>query len=235
MSSGASTHAVFSVINVAAVSGRRTLPGLFKAMGTGFMLVLSLAAHSEDGTRHFDLPAQSLPLSLQAFSEQTGISILVTSDRIKDKNASAVRGRYAPDQALDRLLHGTGLRSRRLGESGLTLVPVPEPGEAAGETSSTSSMPARYTRSLQQSVLSGLCRRLPEQVGRFRLLVQLWTDQRGRITRVHIPDSEAEARHGDAVRAGFSELTLPTPPAGMPQPLTLLLRPGTPECGAAGP
>lgn len=225
----------FPVMNVAAPPGRRALAGLLKAVAAGFLLAVSLAGHTQDGRRYFDLPAQPLPLSLQAFSEQTGVSILVTSDRIKDKNASAVRGRFSPDRALDRLLSGTGLRSRRLGESGLTLVPIADPKNPGLATASTPSVPARYARSLQRSVLSGLCHRLPEQVGRFRLLVQVWTDPQGRVTEVHLPDAQADARHGETARAGFIGMMLPAPPAGMPQPLTLLLRPGTPACQGAGP
>lgn len=223
----------FPVMNVAAPPGRCVLASLFKAMGASFMLALSLTGHTQDGTRYFDLPAQPLPLSLQAFSEQTGVSILVTSDRIKDKSASVVRGRFPPDQALDRLLDGTGLRRRRLGESGLTLVPVAGPKNSGLATASTPSVPARYARSLQRSVLSGLCHRLPEQVGHLRLLVQVWTDPQGRVTEVHLPDHLDRSRHGETARAGFIGMMLPAPPPEMPQPLTLLLRPGTPACPRA--
>ena len=57
-----------------------------------------------DTTVRFDMPAQPLSQALAAFSEQTGISILVTSDLITNKTATPVHGRLAPTTALRRLL-----------------------------------------------------------------------------------------------------------------------------------
>lgn len=230
VSTGDHASAVFPVTITASFANWSSVLRLLRRVGTGLMLASTLTGHANEGAPFFDLPAQPLPLSLETFSEQTGISILVTSDRIQDKTASAVRGHFAPDQALTLLLNGTGLTSRRLTDSALTLIPDQHDTTENVPPKVRSSVPPAYARSLQQSVITSLCRHRPEQLGRFRLVVQLWADPQGRITRMHFPDSDAEARWGKNVRASFKDLTLPPPPPGMPQPITLLLHPGTPSC-----
>tara|TARA_A100001391_G_scaffold197820_1_gene178642 strand:- start:1064 stop:1819 length:756 start_codon:yes stop_codon:yes gene_type:complete len=230
VSTGDHASAVFPVTITASFADRSLFLRLLRLVGTGLMLASTLAGYANDGAPFFDLPAQPLPLSLETFSEQTGISILVTSDRIQDKTASAVRGHFPPDQALTILLNGTGLTSRRLTDSALTLIPAQHDDAKTVASKTRSVVPPAYARSLQQSVLTGLCRHQPEQLGQFRLVVQLWANPQGRVTRVHFPDGDAEARWGTSVRASFKDLILPPPPPGMPQPITLLLHPGTPSC-----
>ncbi len=230
VSTGDHASAVFPVTITASFADWSPILRLLRLVGTGLMLASTLAGHANDGAPFFDLPVQPLPLSLETFSEQTGISILVTSDRIQDKTASAVRGHFSPDQALTLMLNGTGLTSRRLSDSALTLVPEQQDISETIAPKAQPVVPPAYARSLQQSVLTSLCHHQPEQLGRFRLVVQLWADPKGRVTRVHFPDGDAEAQWGKTVRASFKDLTLPPLPPGMPQPITLLLRPGTPSC-----
>ena len=71
----------------------------------------------------FDMPAQPLSQALAAFSEQTGISILVTSDLIHNKIAAPVHGRLTPTTALRALLEPTDLEVRRVDASAWTLLP----------------------------------------------------------------------------------------------------------------
>jgi len=70
--------------------------------------------------REFDLPAQPLGAALAAFARQTGLRLRPLPDELARLEAPAVRGRLAPEEALRRLLAGTGLDFRL--EKGGTVV-----------------------------------------------------------------------------------------------------------------
>jgi len=176
-----------------------------------------------DTTVRFDMPAQPLSQALAAFSEQTGISILVTSDLITNKTATPVHGRLAPTTALRRLLETTDLEVRRVGESALTLLPRRGARDAVTAPTGTTVTPA-YAGAVQNHLGRLLCRRHPDRFGRFRLALQLWIATDGRIERVHVLDSKDASRWGAAVRNALEGSRLAPPPAAQPSPLTVLLR-----------
>ena len=60
-----------------------------------------------------DLPTQPLGQALVALAEQTGLVIVAPDEIVAGRTASALSGRYAPDEAVDRLLAGSGLTARR--------------------------------------------------------------------------------------------------------------------------
>lgn len=66
-------------------------------------------------TIEFDLPAQTLPDAVKALALATRTSILGEGGVLADRQAPALRGRYTLEQALSRMLAGTGLVAIRLG------------------------------------------------------------------------------------------------------------------------
>lgn len=58
----------------------------------------------------FDIAAQPLATALRAFSAQAHEQVLFDDVAVTGRNAPAVRGRYTPRQALDRLLAGSGIQ-----------------------------------------------------------------------------------------------------------------------------
>ncbi|WP_414660392.1 TonB-dependent receptor domain-containing protein [Horticoccus sp. 23ND18S-11] len=65
--------------------------------------------------RDFDLPAQAAANALLAFAKLTKIEVLFSSDALRHARSSAVVGRFEPEEALRRLLIGTGFAATRNG------------------------------------------------------------------------------------------------------------------------
>jgi iron complex outermembrane receptor protein len=111
------------------------------------LLPLSVALAAEAGSNQsrtqfsFSLAAKPLPQALSDFSRVTGISVVYTDEAPYGLNAPAVNGQMSAEQALQRLLSGSGLTFRRT--DGHTMALEPRPTEGAlnlGATTITSVM-----------------------------------------------------------------------------------------------
>jgi iron complex outermembrane receptor protein len=98
--------------------------------GTAFP---AAAAQAQDRARHgFDIPAQDVAAALEAFGRQSGKAVMFNRDRLTGARSRAVRGNYPADQALSRLLAGTGL-TFRAASANAYVVETPGPREIAEE------------------------------------------------------------------------------------------------------
>ena len=181
-------------------------------------------------SRYFDLPAQPLDAALVAFGEATGYSVLVSSELAAGRMAAPVRGDYTPAEALQRLLVGTQLGARFSGSNAFTLLaladtpvaPAPVPAEAVSAAPPLQG----YAAILQRSLTRALCRLHPDAFGRYRLAFQLWLDERGKVRAVHVLEPSGVAQRDRVVLQRLRSLLMDgAPPAGLPQPLTILLTP----------
>ncbi|EJM59314.1 TonB-dependent siderophore receptor [Pseudomonas sp. GM49] len=111
------------------------------------LLPLSVALAAETGGSQsreqfsFSLAAKPLPQALSDFSRVTGISVVYTDEAPYGLNAPAINGQMSAEQALQRLLTGSGLTFRRT--DGHTIALEPRPTEGAlnlGATTITSVM-----------------------------------------------------------------------------------------------
>lgn len=68
-------------------------------------------APAQKQAREFDIPAQPLGSALVAYSRQADIPVVAPMELLKGKQATAVRGLMTPDEALSRLLLGSGLKA----------------------------------------------------------------------------------------------------------------------------
>jgi outer membrane receptor protein involved in Fe transport len=64
------------------------------------------------GQFSFDLPAESLSQALRDVAARTGRDVIVPSDLVGDTQAQPLSGTFTAEEAVARLLAGTGLRSR---------------------------------------------------------------------------------------------------------------------------
>lgn len=76
------------------------------------------------GEYDFAIAAQPLPQALNAFSRVTGLSVVYTAEAPYRLNAPAVSGRMSAEQALSRLLVGSGFTYRQAGAGTVTLEPL---------------------------------------------------------------------------------------------------------------
>ena len=74
----------------------------------------------------FDIPSKPLPQAITDFSAVTGLQVLYTEKSTFDRTAPALKGTYAAQEALRRLLAGSGLVGRY---TSATAVTVERPGQ----------------------------------------------------------------------------------------------------------
>jgi outer membrane receptor protein involved in Fe transport len=84
-----------------------------------------------------NIPAQSLGSALEALARQREIQVIYRSDLVSNLQSAGAVGTFTPDEALKKLLAGTGLTYRYLNETTVTIAQAP-PGSAASETPSSS-------------------------------------------------------------------------------------------------
>jgi iron complex outermembrane receptor protein len=86
--------------------------------GAGFVaLALASTAQAQTGSpRDYDLPAQPLGSALVAVARSSGQSVVVATDLVEGRRAPGLKGRFATEEALARLLAGSGLHAERVGD-----------------------------------------------------------------------------------------------------------------------
>lgn len=176
----------------------------------------------------FDIAAQPLDAALAAYTQATGMAVLVTSRLTAGRQASAVRGRLAPREALRLLLTGTGLQARYTSASAFTLVEAAAnaPAPRAPATAPSAAAVTRYAGVLQNTVTRALCQWTGAQFGRYRASLQLWIGRNGVVRQARVLSGTGDARRDEALAGVLSGLIMDTPPpADLPQPVTIVLAP----------
>ncbi|MGY2258968.1 TonB-dependent siderophore receptor [Pseudomonas sp. SDO55104_S430] len=98
------------------------------------LLPLSVAMAADTGSSqqrgqfNFSLAAKPLPQALSDFTRVTGISVVYTDETPYGLNAPAVSGQMSAEQALQRLLSGSGFTFRRTDGHTMALEPLPTEG-----------------------------------------------------------------------------------------------------------
>ncbi|MEB6661106.1 hypothetical protein MXL91_06615 [Achromobacter ruhlandii] len=210
-------------------------PGAAWAFACWFALGLSVLPpaalaqqHAADGASiAFDIAAQPLDAALAAYTQATGMAVLVTSRLTAGRQGNAVRGRLAPREALGLLLAGTGLQARYSSASAFTLVEAPASAPAPRASATTPSAAlTRYAGILQNTVTRALCQWTGAQFGRYRASLQLWIGRNGVVRQARVLTGTGDARRDAALAGVLSGLIMDTPPpADLPQPVTIVLAP----------
>ncbi|SFV00872.1 iron complex outermembrane recepter protein [Polaromonas sp. YR568] len=98
---------------------KTTLIAALTGAAIGSLGMLAPPAHAQAEAAAFDinLPAQPLGQALAALSRQTGVQVLAAGELVAGKTADALTGRMTAQQALARLLAGSGLQVRAVGQT----------------------------------------------------------------------------------------------------------------------
>lgn len=101
-----------------------------RAIASAILLALSLGANAQDLSQEieFNIAPKSLPAAIIEFSKQTGVQVVTAGEDVSTLATQGVSGRLTISEALQKLLSGTELRFRPIGESTVALV------NAAGRT-----------------------------------------------------------------------------------------------------
>src|SRR5690606_13768417 len=89
------------------------------------------AGSAQAAEANFSISPQRLDEALNAFSEQSQQAVLLKPEIARELNSPGVTGALEPEDALKRMLAGTGLTFRREGNTFL-IVQAGEGGSAAG-------------------------------------------------------------------------------------------------------
>lgn len=87
----------------------------------------SAPAAAQSSALAIDLPAQELGLALETLAGQSHLQILYPADLVRGLSAPAVKGQLPAEDALRRLLAGSGLEARAAGEGKFSIVRTAAP------------------------------------------------------------------------------------------------------------
>lgn len=197
------------------------------------------AASTAAGIYQFDIGPQPLSAAVKAFSDITGQSLLVDERLLLGKVSPGVRGEFAAEDALRRLLVGTGLHERYASDKAFTLESSGGNGtQSMGENGSQAANDDAwegYGAAVQASLERELCQLPNAKPGTYRLALQVWIDDEGRVDRVRLLGSTGIQARDAAISGALEGVRLEPPPAGLDQPMTLLLLPaGKPHASTCG-
>ncbi len=99
--------------------------------------IIGNPALAQTATRSFNIPAQPLAAALNAFGRQSGLQVTLAASTSRGVNAQPVSGNLTPDQALARMLAGTGVNYRINNGTAVIGAPATANGAATGEGATT--------------------------------------------------------------------------------------------------
>lgn len=82
---------------------------MMKRLAAVTVALISASAYAEDGKHHFDIPAQPLASALQALAAQSGAAMLYAEQSAAGKTSQSIKGDYTVEEAIHKLLNGSGL------------------------------------------------------------------------------------------------------------------------------
>ncbi len=190
------------------------------------ILTASTWARSEDAQFDFDIPAQPLITALQQYGSVAHKPALYRSEMLSGQASSPVRGRYAPEDALRRLLEGTGLVAEKFehgtGSAFVLKLATSAPALRAARLGPLTGYPSL----VQARVWQALCGNPNTRPGEYRSLLRFQVGAAGQVERPRLIGTTGDARRDAAVVATLQGVRMEgAPPADFPQPVTMLLLP----------
>lgn len=181
--------------------------------------------HRQDSRIVFDIAGQPLAAALEQYGAVAGRDVLYNSNLTVGRQSSAVRGAMTADVALARLLVGTGLSARVLGETSFVLYPAP----AASPETLPASVNHYYAR-LQASLRAALCAEADARPGSYRIALRFWIDPAGNLRQFERLGSAGSASLDGGIDRALRRMRVDAvPPVGLPQPVTLVVVPQGPS------
>jgi hypothetical protein len=184
----------------------------------------------------FDIPAQPLVRALDAYSAATGLMVLYDSNLAEGHRSTAVSGVLMPDVAIRTLLEGTGLVVFSAGRA-FAIEAGPSDQQDGVVTSNAAEM--SYLALVQQAVERSFCEKPETKPGEYRAAVQFRIGISGEILSPELLSSTGDQGRDSMIVELLTRLRIRrAPPAGMAQPVSMIISPRPPtqsgDCGFAG-
>ena len=171
----------------------------------------------------YEIPAQSLETALEAFGAKSRFQVLYETALTSGRRSSEVKGWFTREDALRLLLKGTGLTFTYTDELAFTL----QPERSQSRESRSIADFNQFLGTVQAKVMTALCRSAETRPGPFRLAMQFWINGSGKIENPILLSSTGTPRRDVAIIDVMNQVAfLQSPPANMPQPVTMVLKPG---------
>jgi iron complex outermembrane receptor protein len=120
-----------------------------KAALAGGVCALVMAGAAMAQVRSFDIPEGDLKAALDTFARQTGVQLVYRVDDVRGAATAGAHGSLERDEALRRILAGTGLSVRRDRSGAIAIVKDPRGPSAEAET------PVEQTEMVEELVVTG--------------------------------------------------------------------------------
>lgn len=212
---------------------KRSAP--WPVLGACALVVASVVAIADPATAQtklaneqieLDIPVQPLGTAISRYGNATGRDVLYDANLASGRLSSEVRGAFAPDEALKKLLVGTGLKAELVTGKTFVLVPVPVSPQAR-QTSSPEHL--RYYGLIQAGITDALCEAPGAHPGRYRFTAKLWISADGAVVRSRRIGSTGKPQSDHEIDAALRRVQLnKAPPPGFQQPVIILIVPQGP-------
>lgn len=182
----------------------------------------------------FNIPPQPLARALLAYGAVTGVEIFYNASLAGELQSQRVVGMMTPETALRTLLGGTAYLAKSTGPGTLTIT------QASRET-----MPASigvagrrqleaYFATLQRGISDALCRHAGAATMRSEQVVQFWMSPAGVVDRADVVADNGDRADDQSLAMPLRGLALAAPPAGVSQPINMVIFPPLPGTSACG-
>ncbi len=189
----------------------------------------------------FDLPAQPLRLALEQFDARTSLSVFFPSALAEGRTSSAVHGLFTPEQALHRLLEGTGLTVQPAAREAFVLIAAegaaaaPSGSQPPGQDEAPAGPRRLYDALVQARVRQALCATPGIALGAFRLALRLRIAASGQVREARLLDTTGDAARDAAILRAVRQVEIGHAPEDPARPFVLLVRPREPGMPPACP
>jgi len=194
----------------------------------GVVLVLSLMspANAAGEFLDFNIPAAPLDRALAAFGTVSKEQLLIDASITDGRRSSPLLGRFTPEAALRQMVSGSGLVVRAVSGQGFAIIATTSANSSESLREVRASSARRfeyYSASIQTAFGRALCGRADTTPGAYRTVARLWIGTSGTVDRADLLTSSGDVNRDALLTGRFRGLAIGVPPAGLPQPITLLV------------
>src|SRR5262249_29847735 len=167
-----------------------------------------------------------LSRALIAYGAATGLEIFYDTALVDKQRTVDLVGRLAPSDALRILLRGTGYAAKATMPGAFTIVPAPRSAPlSAVAAASVRRHLEPYFAAIQAQIDDALCRNDAILSNPRKFLFQFWLAPSGVVEQAEVIDEAGERADDQTLAAAIRGLALAAPPAGMPQPVSMVIFP----------
>jgi len=182
----------------------------------------------------FNIPAQPLSRALIAYSAATGLEIFYKAALAEGQWSTGVVGSLSPAEALQELLKGTGYSAKSTGAGAFTILPAASETAIEADTRRREYEP--YFAIIQARIADALCRNASATVVASEVVVRTWFTPLGFMVRAEVLQDDGGPATDQSLAAAIRGVSIgQSLPAGMPQPINMVIFPASKVSGECPP